>query len=205
MKYIFDLDETLIQSTTLNNDAYNYALEKFGYPRINTSERITREELNFIPEELLRKIIKEKQKYFTSEWLPYRIIINKELVKKLKEYERENCYLWTKANKDRVKSILSCCKLERLFNKIIFDNKTAFQTSISKLNVATHSDVFIIYENNKKFFDNGCESEYNGVEYKSTLNSDGVNLAIFDTTLFCCKSVQDYEVKELIYKVNPEF
>ena len=63
MKYIFDLDETLIQSTTLNNDAYNYALEKFGYPRINTSERITREELNFIPEELLRKIIKEKQKY----------------------------------------------------------------------------------------------------------------------------------------------
>ncbi len=156
MKYIFDLDETLIQSTTLNNDAYNYALEKFGYPRINTSERITREELNFIPEELLRKIIKEKQKYFTSEWLPYRIIINKELVKKLKEYGRKNCYLWTQANKDRVKSILSCCKLERLFNKIIFDNKTAFQTSISKLNVATHSDVFIIYENNKKFFDNGC-------------------------------------------------
>lgn len=156
MKYIFDLDETLIQSTTLNNDAYNYALEKFGYSRINTSERITREELNFIPEELLRKIIKEKQKYFTSEWLPYRIIINKELVKKLKEYGRKNCYLWTKANKDRVKSILSCCKLERLFNKIIFDNKTAFQTSISKLNVATHSDVFIIYENNKKFFDNGC-------------------------------------------------
>ena len=54
-------------------------------------------------------------------------------------------------------------------------------------------------------FMNEGESEYNGVEYKSTLNSDGVNLAIFDTTLFCCKSVQDYEVKELIYKVNPEF
>lgn len=29
MKYIFDLDDTLIQSTALNNDAYNYALEKF--------------------------------------------------------------------------------------------------------------------------------------------------------------------------------
>ncbi len=24
MKYIFDLDETLIQSTTLNNDEYNF-------------------------------------------------------------------------------------------------------------------------------------------------------------------------------------
>lgn len=30
MKYIFDLDETLIQSTTLNNDAYNYALNVIG-------------------------------------------------------------------------------------------------------------------------------------------------------------------------------
>lgn len=40
MKYIFDLDETLIQSTTLNNDAYNYALEKFGFQRIITSERL---------------------------------------------------------------------------------------------------------------------------------------------------------------------
>jgi len=154
MKYIFDLDETLIQSTTLNNDAYNYALEKFGYQRINTSERITREKLNFIPVELLRKIIKEKQKYFTSEWLPYRIIINKELVIKLKEYGRKNCYLWTKANKDRVKSILSYCKLDRLFGKIIFDDKTAFKTSIAKLNAATCSGMFIIYENNKKFFDN---------------------------------------------------
>ncbi|MCI8476483.1 MAG: HAD hydrolase-like protein [Clostridia bacterium] len=40
MKYIFDLDETLIQSTTLNNDAYNYALEKFGFKSIITSERL---------------------------------------------------------------------------------------------------------------------------------------------------------------------
>ncbi len=40
MKYIFDLDETLIQSTTLNNDAYNYALEKFGFQRIITNERL---------------------------------------------------------------------------------------------------------------------------------------------------------------------
>lgn len=148
MKYIFDLDETLIQSTTLNNDAYNYALEKFGYPRINTSERITREKLNFIPEELLRKIIKEKQKYFTSEWLPYRIIINKELVKKLKEYGRKNCYLWTKASKNRVKSILRYCCLDNLFNKIIFDDKFIFLTSIEKLKAVTHSDKFIIYEDN---------------------------------------------------------
>ena len=34
MKYLFDLDETLIHSDSLNSDAYNYALEKCGYPWI---------------------------------------------------------------------------------------------------------------------------------------------------------------------------
>ena len=153
MKYIFDLDATLIQSTILNNDAYNYALEKFGYPRIITNDRLTREKLNFIPSTLLQKIIKEKQKYFTSEWLPYRIIINTELVKKLKEYGRGNCYLWTKASIDRVKAIFRYCNFEKLFNKIIFDEKFNFSDSIHKLKTETHSNKFIVYENNHDFFD----------------------------------------------------
>lgn len=156
MKYVFDLDETLIQSTNLNNDAYNYALEKFGYPRIITSERLTREKLNFIPSTLLQKIIKEKQKYFTSEWLPYRITINTELVELIRGYGRKNCYLWTKASKNRVKSILKYCFLDNLFNKIIFDDKTSYQASIEKLKAVTHSDKFIIYENNHNLFDNEC-------------------------------------------------
>lgn len=154
MKYIFDLDETLIQSTTLNNDAYNYALEKFGYPRTNTSERLTREKLNFIPSTLLQKIIKEKQKYFTSEWLPYRITINTELVELIRGHGRKNCYLWTKASKNRVKSILRYCCLDNLFNKIIFDDKSTFLTSIEKLKAVTHSDKFIIYEDTLNLFDN---------------------------------------------------
>lgn len=54
-------------------------------------------------------------------------------------------------------------------------------------------------------FMNEGKCEYNGVEYKSTLDSEGVNLAIFDQELFCCKSVQDYEVKKLSYDVNPDF
>lgn len=154
MKYIFDLDETLIKSSTLNNDAYNYALEKFGYPRIITSDRLTREKFNFIPSTLLQKIIKEKQKYFTSEWLPYRIIINTELVELIRKYGKKNCYLWTKASKNRVKSILRYCCLDNLFNKIIFDDKSTYQTSIEKLKAVTHSDKFIIYEDNHNLFDN---------------------------------------------------
>lgn len=79
MKYIFDLDDTLISSTALNNDAYNYALEKYGYPRVCTNGRLTREKLKFIPESILDKIICEKQRHFTSKWLPDRIVLNKEL------------------------------------------------------------------------------------------------------------------------------
>lgn len=49
MKYLFDLDETLIHSDSLNSDAYNYALEKCGYPRIEDCLRLTRDSLQFIP------------------------------------------------------------------------------------------------------------------------------------------------------------
>ena len=46
MKILIDLDDTLVNTTSLNNDAYNYALEKFGFKRINKNERITRDILN---------------------------------------------------------------------------------------------------------------------------------------------------------------
>ena len=45
MKFVVDLDDTLVSSTQLNNDAYNFALEEFGYNRIITDKRITRERL----------------------------------------------------------------------------------------------------------------------------------------------------------------
>lgn len=77
MKYFIDLDDTLVNSTILNNDAYNFALEMFGYNRILTNERITRE--NFDSYKDLDGIIKLKQKYFTSAWLPYRLVLNKNL------------------------------------------------------------------------------------------------------------------------------
>lgn len=165
MKYVFDLDETLIQSSTLNNDAYNYALEKFGYPRIITSERITREKLNFISLGLLRKIIKEKQKYFTSEWLPYRTTINVELVEMIKIYGRKNCYLWTKSSIARAKAIFRYYTFEKLFHKVIFDDKFNFSDSIHKLKTETHSNKFIIYENNHDFFEG---QQFKEVYYSKT-------------------------------------
>ncbi len=152
MKYIFDLDETLINSTNLNNDAYNHALEKFGYNRIYLNKRITRENIKNLSD--YKEIIKEKQKYFTLKWLPYRVILNSKFLEKLRSLEQENCFLWTKADKFRVEKVLKLCKLKKYFHSVIFDDKTSFESSIQKLKDVTKSNNLIIYENNFKFFEN---------------------------------------------------
>ncbi|KIL34548.1 hypothetical protein SD71_18915 [Cohnella kolymensis] len=42
-----------------------------------------------------------------------------------------------------------------------------------------------------------------GIEYKSTMNKGGYNLAIFDSSLFECIDVEVYDVQELSYVVDP--
>ncbi len=152
MKYFIDLDDTLVSSTTLNNDAYNFALENFGYDRINTNERITREIIKDYKN--LEQIIKFKQRYFTSDWLPYRLIVNNDLILKLNDYQRSNCYLWTKAEENRTNKILSLCDLNKYFNYVVFDNKQNYVNSVHKLKEIANSKQIIIYENNHKFFEN---------------------------------------------------
>lgn len=150
MKYFIDLDDTLVNSTHLNNDAYNYALENFGYERIITNNRITRETIKDYKN--LEQIINLKQKYFTLDWLSYRLVINNDLIFKLKNYEKLNCYLWTKADEIRTNKILEKCNLKQYFNNIIFDNKENFINSVHSLKRITNSNKIIIYENNHNFF-----------------------------------------------------
>ncbi len=152
MKYFVDLDDTLINSTNLNNDAYNFALEKYGYSRIVTSERLTREKFKFVDELKLDKIIELKQLYFCQDWLKYRITLNELIIKKLEIYKKSNCFLWTKANKTRVLKILEECKLDRYFKEVIFDKKISFEESITKLKNYVNSKQIVIYENNRDFF-----------------------------------------------------
>ena len=154
MIYVVDLDDTLVSSTTLNNDSYNFALEQYNFNRIITNERITREKLNFIDNHSLPDIIQLKQYYFSREWLPCRVVLNKLLIDKLLLNKRANCYLWTKADKNRAYKIINYCNLDKYFKDIIFDDKVDFQTSIPKLQQSTNSNQFIIYENNKNFFYN---------------------------------------------------
>lgn len=151
---IVDLDDTLVSSIALNNDSYNFALEQHNFNRLITNERITRERLDFMDNKTLKNVIQLKQYYFTQEWLPCRVALNTILIDKLKLNKKENCYLWTKADKDRAYKIVDYCKLDNYFKDIIFDDKLSFETSIPKLKELTNSNQFIIYENNKDFFFN---------------------------------------------------
>lgn len=152
MKYFIDLDDTLVNSTTLNNDAYNFGLEQFGFNRIITKGRVTRDLLTSYKD--LNEIIKLKQKYFTLDWLPYRLILNKELLLKLNKFGKSNCYLWTKADKTRANKIMESCNLSKLFKDIIFDEKINFSTSLHNLKQISNSNKIVIYENNHNFFQN---------------------------------------------------
>lgn len=53
-------------------------------------------------------------------------------------------------------------------------------------------------------FTNENKYEYDGVEYKSTLNPSGFNLAIFNPKLCRCKRVFTYRVSELNYLTDPK-
>lgn len=152
MKYFVDLDDTLVSSTVLNNDAYNFALEHFGYKRIVTNDRITRETISTYQN--FKRIIDLKQQYFTLNWLPYRIVLNNELLAHLKKYEKFNCFLWTKADKNRTNKILVLCDLRQYFSDVIFDKKEDFKASIQNLKEFSNSNQIIIYENNHEFFTN---------------------------------------------------
>ena len=151
MYYFIDLDDTLVNTTPLNNDAYNYALEKYGYQRINTKQRITRENLKIKPSEL-PKIIREKQKYFSLPWLYYRVVINQKLLNILKDNPINNCYIWTKADRKRAYAVIKQCRLLKYFNGIIFDDKKNLDYSLNRLKSIANNADFTIYENDSNLF-----------------------------------------------------
>ena len=120
MVYVVDLDDTLVLTKNLNNDAYNFALEQNGYSRIKTAKRITRDNLK---NKHSKQIISDKQNYFAQKWLKYRVVVNQEILSLLKKQERKNCYLWTSADKNRAEYILKELDLYKYFNKVIYDDK----------------------------------------------------------------------------------
>ena len=120
MVYVVDLDDTLVLTKNLNNDAYNFALEQNGQKRIRTAKRLTRENLNASPS---KKLITDKQNYFAQKWIKYRVVVNEDILDLLKTQDKANCYLWTSADKSRAEYILKELDLYKYFNKVIYDAK----------------------------------------------------------------------------------
>ena len=142
MVYVVDLDDTLVLTKNLNNDAYNYALEQNGQKRIRTAKRLTRENLNAL---LSKKLITDKQNYFAQKWLKYRVVVNEEILNLLKNQDKENCFLWTSADKNRAEYILKELDLAKYFNKVIYDDKKYLNSSLETLKDITKSNVFLIF------------------------------------------------------------
>lgn len=175
MKLVVDLDDTLISSTHLNNDAYNFAIEKLGYKRIETKERITRANFAKFDRKTIRKIIKLKQKYFLKPWVKYRVVINYDLLEVLKFFGRSNCYLWTASSKLRAKRLLKIFGITKYFKKLIFDKKLNYISSLKNIKKIIKTDDFAIYENNYTYFE-----KYNYKLLHEIKNN------IFDVACFKC-------------------
>lgn len=149
MVFVVDLDDTLVLTKNLNNDAYNFALEQNGKKRIITNKRLTRETLGEISSE---KLISDKQNYFAQKWLKYRVVVNEEILNILQNQDKENCYLWTSADKNRADYILKELNLYKYFNKVIYDDKKDLNSSLKRLKDITKSNVFLIFEDNVDLF-----------------------------------------------------
>lgn len=149
MVYVVDLDDTLVLTKNLNNDAYNFALEQNGQRRIKTNNRLTRENFD---ETASKKLIIDKQNYFAQKWLKYRVVVNEEILNLLNNKDKENCYLWTSADKNRADFILKELDLYKYFNKVIYDDKKDLNSSLKRLKDITKSNVVLIFEDNGGLF-----------------------------------------------------
>ena len=173
MVYVVDLDDTLVLTKNLNNDAYNFALEQNGQRRIKTNNRLTRENFG---ETASKKLITDKQNYFAQKWLKYRVVVNQEILSLLKKQERKNCYLWTSADKNRAEYILKELDLYKYFNKVIYDDKKDLNSSLKRLKDITKSNVFIIFEDSYALYKN------KNVSYIAKHNSE-----IFTINTYFCQ------------------
>ena len=132
--YVFDLDNTLIFTDALNNEAYNFILKKFGLSEIQNVERITREVVFQKYPEVEKwkdEIIVLKQKFFLDHL--ERTFPARELFIKLENSEKCRNILWTSAEKTRVIAILEYYKITEKFRDIVFSKKVDVEKDIMKI------------------------------------------------------------------------
>jgi phosphoglycolate phosphatase-like HAD superfamily hydrolase len=134
-RYVFDLDNTLIMTDELNNESYNYALAQFGISPITTFTRITREvvfdKYPNLTEFQKSQIVESKQSYFMDNI--HSTHPNTNLIYLLQSKKVEYCVLWTSADKDRVRNLLTYYRLENNFISIVYSRKRKVSEDIQKI------------------------------------------------------------------------
>lgn len=134
-RHIFDLDNTLIYTDSLNNASYAYAMNQHGLSPIDDCKRITRDVVfNKYPDlEDAKKnaIIALKQEYFMSNLTS--TIPNVSLLQFLETQSVEHCMLWTSADEARVFAILEHYNIKNTFKKILFSDKVELLQDIQKI------------------------------------------------------------------------
>lgn len=138
IKYVFDLDNTIIYTDYLNYESYKFALVEYldheALLKLPKNKRITREYIytNFsylgLTDADYTKIINKKQNYFIKHI--EKTSPNLKLIKFLNLQKKEDCILWTSSNKERALSILEYYNLEDAFLTKIFSNKANIEKDI---------------------------------------------------------------------------
>lgn len=131
--YIFDLDNTLVFTDVLNNEAYNFVLKKFGLSEIWDVDRLTRETVFQKYPEIEKckdEIIALKQKFFIKHL--EKTLLTREILKFVNSGERENI-LWTSAEEIRVFAILKYYKITEKFKKVVFSKKTDVEKDVEEI------------------------------------------------------------------------
>lgn len=153
-RYVFDLDNTLIYTDSLNNDSYNFALKCQGLSPINEVKRITRgivfEKYPNLSKIEMCEIIDLKYEYFINN-LNF-TEVNEYLIALLKSQEKNNCILWTSAEERRAKAILEYYNMNNLFKHILFSKKIDILNDIEyicKL-YTCESNQLLFYDDNLK-------------------------------------------------------
>ena len=153
-RYVFDLDNTLVYTDLLNNDSYNYALNRLGFAPIKGSKRVTRNtvfkkypNLNNLQK---KEIINLKQEYFINNL--NNTIPNTVLLQVLATENAKSCVLWTSADEVRVMAILGYYNIFNSFSKLLFSDKLEVAQDIKKICGHFECDIeqLIFYEDSHR-------------------------------------------------------
>ena len=153
-RYVFDLDNTLVFTDELNSAAYNYALNRLGYPAITVNQRITREVVcdaypNLTTAEQNR-LVGLKQNYFGENI--YITVPNVELIKFLHTQNPKHCLLWTSSDEKRARVLLPYYGLLNSFSYILYSSKSCIVDDVAKVCEVfrCESSQLVFFEDNTK-------------------------------------------------------